>query len=71
MSFYTGMTNDLKGRLKLHNEGKASKYTRGRRPVKYIHQEKVGSRSDALKREDAIKKLTRTQKEKLCLSRSV
>lgn len=64
-SFYTGWTNDLSKRLKTHNNGKASKYTRGRLPVKYIYIEKKEDRSSALKREFKIKQLTRKQKEKL------
>jgi putative endonuclease len=64
-SFYTGITNNLENRLKQHNEGKASKYTRCRLPVKFVYSEQVKDRSEATKRELAIKKLTRKQKEKL------
>jgi putative endonuclease len=64
-SLYTGWTNDLEKRLAAHNAGTASKYTRPRRPVKLVYSETVESKSDALKREAAIKKLTREQKVKL------
>ncbi len=61
-SLYCGITNDLDKRLKAHNAGTASKYTRVRRPVEMIYTEECGTKSDALKREIAIKKLTREQK---------
>ncbi len=64
-SFYTGWTVDLEKRLKTHNEGKGSKYTRGKRPVVLIYSESFSHRNDAMKREYQIKKLTRNQKEKL------
>ena len=61
-TLYTGITNNLDNRLKVHNDGKGAKYTRCRLPVKYINQEVVTSKSDALKREYAIKKLDRNKK---------
>lgn len=61
-SFYTGWTNDLQKRLQAHNNGTASKYTRSRRPVEFVYIEKTDTKSAALKREAAIKKLTRLQK---------
>lgn len=61
-TLYTGITNNLDNRLKVHNDGKGAKYTRCRLPVKYIYQEVVTSKSDALKREYAIKKLDRNKK---------
>jgi putative endonuclease len=64
-SLYTGWTNDLEKRLAAHNAGTASKCTRPRRPVKLVYSETVESKSEALKREIAIKKLTREQKVKL------
>lgn len=62
-TYYTGYTNCISNRLKKHQDGKAAKYTRGRRPVKLIYYEKVVSKSVALKLETKIKKLTRLQKE--------
>lgn len=64
-SFYTGITIDLEERIKKHNNGKASKYTRSRLPVEYIYIEEASDKSEALKREIKIKKLTRSKKEKL------
>ena len=62
-TLYTGITNDLNSRLKQHNEGKqAAKYTRARRPVTLAYSEMMQSRSAALKREHAIKKMTRAAK---------
>ena len=61
-SLYTGITNDVKRRCKQHNDGSASRYTRSRRPTKLVWQEAQPSRSSALKREAAIKALTRRAK---------
>ena len=64
-TFYTGVTNNLARRLKMHNAGKASRYTRIRRPVKLIYQENCVNRTDALIRECAVKALPRQKKEEL------
>ena len=61
-SLYTGITTDLTRRTREHNDGTASRYTRSRRPVKLVYQERKRSQSSALKREAAIKKLARRQK---------
>ncbi len=61
-TFYTGITNDLKRRLNMHNSGIASKYTKPRLPVCYVYIEAVTDKSHALKRELAIKKMTRAAK---------
>jgi len=61
-TLYTGYTIDLQKRIKLHNQGKASKYTRSRLPVTLIHVEEFTSKSEALKREIEIKNLTREEK---------
>ena len=61
-TYYTGYTNDLTKRIKAHNEGKGAKYTRGRCPVKLVHYEEFEEKSDALKREYAIKQLSREKK---------
>ncbi|MFM8735605.1 MAG: GIY-YIG nuclease family protein [Pirellulales bacterium] len=61
-SLYTGITNDLSRRLKTHAAGKASRYTRSRLPVRLAYQEPQPTRSQALKREVAIKKLSRRGK---------
>ena len=64
-SLYTGITNDLDKRLKVHAAGKASRYTRSRLPVTLAYTEHQKSKSAALKREAAIKKLSRPQKIRL------
>ena len=66
-SLYCGCTRDLEKRLKLHNDGKASKYTRARLPAKLVYREKLETRALALKREMQIKSLSR--KEKLALTK--
>jgi predicted GIY-YIG superfamily endonuclease len=64
-SLYTGVTNDVDRRLKQHQDGKASHYTRTRRPVILVYREKCGNRSQALTRECAVKALGRERKEAL------
>ena len=61
-SLYTGIAKDLKRRCQQHNNGSASRYTRSRRPTKQVWHEEQPSRSSALKREAAIKALTRRAK---------
>jgi predicted GIY-YIG superfamily endonuclease len=61
-SLYTGITNDVSRRCKQHNAGTASRYTRSRLPTRLVYQEVHASRSLALKREVAIKALTRREK---------
>jgi putative endonuclease len=65
-SLYTGITNDLHRRLALHHTGKASAYTRSRRPLILAYQESQPDRSAALKREAAIRRLSRVEKLALC-----
>ena len=67
-SLYTGITTDLSRRLKQHNSGTASRYTRSRLPVVLVYQECQASRSLALKRELAIKGLSRNKKNSLVQS---
>lgn len=65
-TLYTGYTNDIEKRIKNHNEAKTgAKYTRTRRPVKLVYTENFHTLSSALKREIAIKKLSRAEKLKL------
>ena len=64
-SLYTGYTVNLEKRLKTHNDGKASKYTASRLPVKMVFSEECLDKSDALKKEYFIKTLTREGKVKL------
>jgi putative endonuclease len=61
-TLYTGITNDLEARIAKHNAGIGAKYTRGRTPVKLLKSFLVSSKSEALKAEHKIKKLSRKQK---------
>lgn len=64
-SYYTGITTDLDRRLKQHNSGNGSKYTRSHRPVELVYSEPHKTESLARKRELAIKRWPRARKEKL------
>jgi len=64
-TLYTGYTNNLERRINLHNSGKGAKYTRGRTPVKLRYFEEYQTKSEAMKREYAIKQLRRQDKLKL------
>jgi len=61
-SLYTGITNDLAKRLVRHGAGTASAYTRSRRPVRLVYQERTSDRSAALRREAALRRLSRAGK---------
>lgn len=61
-TLYTGYTNNLEKRIDKHNNGLASKYTRGRTPVKLVYFEEFDNKNDALKREYFIKSLRRDKK---------
>lgn len=64
-SLYAGITTDLERRVAQHQAGVASRYTRGRTPVRIVYRESWASRSEALKREYAVKALSRDEKERL------
>ena len=64
-SLYTGITKDVNRRCEQHNAGTASRYTRGRLPASVVYQEPQATRSRALKREAAIKAMSRQEKESL------
>jgi len=64
-SLYTGITTDVEKRLSVHRSGKGAKYTRGRGPLEVVYTEECTDHSAALKREFAIKALSREEKEKL------
>ena len=68
-SLYTGWTNDLKKRITSHNDGKGAKYTKARRPVELVYYEEFQTREEAMKREYAIKQLSRKEKEALIKTR--
>lgn len=64
-SLYTGVTTDPERRLAEHNAGQGAAYTRPRLPVTLVYRELVDSRSCALRREHAIRQLSRDEKERL------
>jgi len=67
-SLYTGVTIDIDRRLQEHQQGKASRYTRTRRPLVLVYREECGSRSQALSRECAVKALSRQRKDEIILT---
>lgn len=72
-SLYCGYTNDLEKRFKMHCQNKGAKYTRvlSRHPLVLVYHESYESKSLALKRECAIKRLTKKQKEKLLVEGNI
>ena len=64
-TLYTGYTDDRARLEAMHNSGRGAKYTRSRLPVKMVYHESFATRSEAMKRECAIKRLSREQKLKL------
>ena len=64
-TYYTGYTNNLKNRIKRHNDGLASKYTRSRLPVNVVWRKEYIYFKSAFLAEKRIKQLTRRQKEKI------
>ena len=68
-TLYTGIAVDAEKRLAMHRSGRGAKYTKGRGPLELVYLEECGSHSDALRRELAVKKLTRAQKEALLQKR--
>ena len=69
-TLYTGCTDNIPRRIALHNAGRGAKYTRGRGPVILRYQEEVPDRSEALRRESAIKRLNRVEKQALITANS-
>jgi len=64
-TYYTGWSTDPQRRARQHDSGRGAHYTRTRRPVRLVYVEECPSRAAAMKRERAIKALSRHQKEKL------
>lgn len=64
---YTGITQDVERRFAEHVEGgkKGAKFLRGRGPLKLVFRQKIGTRSEALKAEAAVKKMSKVEKERL------
>ncbi|MGI5918049.1 MAG: GIY-YIG nuclease family protein [Christensenellales bacterium] len=61
-SLYTGWTKEIGKRLAQHNAGKGSKYVRSRLPARLVYTESLVSKSEAMRRECTLKKLTRAEK---------
>lgn len=61
-TLYTGWTNNIELRISVHNSGNGAKYTRGRLPVTLVYLEVLKTRSEALSREIAIKRMSKKQK---------
>ncbi len=61
-TLYTGTAADVDKRLKVHQSGRGAKYTRGRGPLTVVYRENCGDKSAALRREYAVKQLTRAEK---------
>lgn len=70
-SLYTGWTNDLAKRLRTHQAGRGGKYTRARLPVELIWYEEHAEKADAMRREWAVKRLSRAEKLALIAERSL
>ncbi len=64
-TFYTGWTNDLEKRIEMHNSGKGAKYTKARLPVELVYYEVFDTKEEAMSREWHIKRLSRSEKQKL------
>ena len=61
-TLYTGTTDDVERRLAVHQSGQGAKYTRGRGPLTVVYREACTDRSAALRREAAVKRMTRAEK---------
>lgn len=70
-SLYAGQTKDLSTRLSQHKQGKGARYLRGRMPFDLVYVEVVETRSEALKREIALRKMSKAQKEALVAGSSL
>ena len=64
-TFYTGWTNDLEKRIEMHNSGKGAKYTKARLPVELVYYEAFDTKEEVMSREWHIKRLSRSEKQKL------
>ncbi len=69
-TLYCGWTNCLEKRLRAHNSGHGAKYTKSRRPVALVYWEEFETKSEAMRREAAIKKMKKDQKEKLIMQQT-
>ena len=70
-SLYTGWTNNLEKRIHDHNSGSGAKYTKSRRPVRLVYSEEFDTKAEAMRREYAIKHMSRPEKLKLIQQQSI
>lgn len=68
-SLYTGIAVDVAARIASHNEGRGARYTRGRGPIELCAKRRCASQGDALRLELSVKRLSRTEKERLIVGR--
>jgi putative endonuclease len=61
-TLYTGWTYDVARRVRVHERGNGARYTRARRPVTLVYHERLPSRRAAMRREIAIKNMSRVRK---------
>ncbi|HWQ57458.1 MAG TPA: GIY-YIG nuclease family protein [Clostridia bacterium] len=61
-TLYSGYAADLEARVRAHNAGRGAKYTRARLPVSLVYSEVFDTKSEAMRRENELKRLTRAQK---------
>ena len=66
-TYYTGWAVDPEKRVAMHNKGRGARYTRARGPVRLVYVEELPDRTSAMKREIAIKRMSRDRKGKLIL----
>ena len=70
-TLYTGWTNDLENRVRTHQAGRGGKYTRSRLPVELVWYETHADKAEAMRREWAVKRLSRAEKLALIAERSL
>ena len=63
---YPGWTTDVEKRFAAHCSGRGARYTRAHRPVRVVYQEGFATKREAMRREAAVKKLSRAEKQRLC-----
>ncbi|MFW6122574.1 MAG: GIY-YIG nuclease family protein [Petrotogales bacterium] len=64
-SYYTGYAKDVKKRFEMHKKGRGARYTKMHEPEKLVYVKEFGSRSEAMKRERKIKRLSHSKKRQL------
>jgi len=64
-NLYTGISTNVERRFAEHQAGKGAKFLRGKGPLELVYQKKIGTRSEALKAEFAMKKVSKSEKEKM------